>query len=165
MPILITMEKETPEKKNTKPRAPRKKILFVCTGNTCRSPIAQAVFKREIKQRKIKYYSVSSAGFSAAAGGQLSAGAEYILTKYGEKLNNFKSRRLTEKMVKSSYAVICMNNKMKAALKGFGNVYSFEDFIGEDVPDPYGYGKDAYEYVYKLICYAAPLILDKIIVD
>lgn len=159
------MENVTPEKKNKKPRPPRKKLLFVCTGNTCRSPIAQAVFKRAIKERKLKYYSVSSAGFNATGGGALSAGAEYILGKYGENLTNFKSRRLTEKMVKSSYAVICMNNKMKAALKGYDNVYSFEDFIGEDVPDPYGYGKDAYEYVYKLICYAAPIILDKITAD
>lgn len=157
------MENVTPEKNNKKPRVPRKKILFVCTGNTCRSPIAQAVFKREIKKRKIKYYSVSSAGFNAAAGSSLSAGAEYILGKYGESLKNFKSRRLTEKMVKGAYVVICMNNKMKAALKGCGNVYSFEDFIGEDVPDPYGYGKDAYEYVYKLICYAVPIILERII--
>jgi len=159
------MEKDKSLQTEKPARPQRKKILFVCTGNTCRSPIAQAVFKREIKKRKIKYHDVSSAGISARQGDGLSEGARRVLLKYGLTLNKFKSRRLTKRLVQNAYVVICMNKKMKDYLRDFNNVYCFEEFIGEDVPDPYGYGEEAYEYVYKLLCYAAPIVLDKIIVN
>lgn len=126
--------------------------------------MAQAVFKREIKKRGIKYHDVSSAGLKAQAGAPLSRGTEYILKKYGLAIKNFKARVLTRKMIEGAYIVICMNARMKEYLKEFDNVYSFEDFIDREIPDPYGYDADAYEYVYSMLCYSVPFILDEIIV-
>jgi len=158
------MNEDTPKKTAAKqPRIKRKKILFVCTGNTCRSPMAQAVFRSAIKKRGIKYYDVSSAGLNVTEGSLLSKGTDYILKKYNLPLKNFKPRKLTPKLINSSYIVICMNARMKEKLKEYKNVYSFEDFIDREIPDPYGYDAQAYEYVYKMFDYSVPFILDEII--
>ena len=45
-----------------------KKIVFVCSGNTCRSPMAEAAFRKELKRRKISWYRVQSAGVNAQEG-------------------------------------------------------------------------------------------------
>ena len=51
----------------------RRRILFVCTGNTCRSPMAEMIFRAEIKRRKIKFVDSASAGVFAEEGGLLAS--------------------------------------------------------------------------------------------
>ncbi|HKI96414.1 MAG TPA: hypothetical protein VJ992_14080, partial [Gemmatimonadales bacterium] len=53
-------------------------VLFVCTGNICRSPLAEALFRREVLQRKVGDVEVSSAGTGAWDGAPASEGAYLV---------------------------------------------------------------------------------------
>ena len=84
-----------------------KEILFVCAGNTCRSPMAEYLLKSELKKNGITGYSVSSAGLSAfpnlsASQNAVSALAEIDITE----IKNHMSRYLTPDLLKKSDYII-----------------------------------------------------------
>lgn len=129
-----------------------KKILFVCTGNTCRSPMAEAALKAELKKRKISWYSVQSAGLHAREGSPISEGSAFVLKEAKIPVSaKFKSRQLTEKMVAEAYAVVCMTEEQRNLLAEFPNVTSMYELCGREIPDPYGGDAEVYRSTLRVI--------------
>lgn len=123
-----------------------KKILFVCTGNTCRSPMAEIILKNKLKLAGITNVKVSSAGLCANDGSPINPLSKEALKDLGYKVKGFKAKRLTEDLIKKSDMVICMTEEHKACLKGFCNVFTVAEVTGgANVPDPYGLGFNAYQ--------------------
>lgn len=141
----------------------RRKILFVCSGNTCRSPMAEAILKSKIKQRKIKWWDVASCGMFAEVGGTISQGSAAALSEAGIALKKFAPRQLTQDIIDRSYAVICMTEKQKQVLENCGKVYSVKDLCGFDIPDPYGGNMDVYRAARDAIAIACDSVIEKII--
>ncbi|MBQ8375024.1 MAG: hypothetical protein IJX98_05580 [Clostridia bacterium] len=140
-----------------------KLIIFVCTGNTCRSPMAEAVFRYELKRRGKENVAVRSAGTEASNRGGMHPHSLQTLETHGLTVENFAPTQLDEEMILSAYAIICMTDEqrdlvsylrwklLKGEERAENNVYSFSDFCGYQVPDPYGYGIEAYEKTYEAI--------------
>lgn len=143
----------------------RKRVLFVCSGNTCRSPLAEYIFRAEIKKRKIKFVDSASAGLFADVGGALSRGSAACLDRMKLDYSKFKPRQLKNKLIESSYLVICMTQDQKSLIDGFDNVYSVRDIIGYDIPDPYGHPQSVYDETAERIHSVAVEIINKFFSD
>ncbi|MGJ8697440.1 MAG: low molecular weight protein arginine phosphatase [Verrucomicrobiaceae bacterium] len=136
-----------------------RKVLFVCTGNTCRSPMAEGIFR---KASEGKGYEVGSAGVAAMPGGSASRETVDSLKDRGIELEGFRSRMVDEEMLKEAEAVFCMTEGHLEMLEMMFPQYEEKyhlacDFaevdgrVGVDVPDPIGMGRPAYEEVAKVL--------------
>lgn len=120
-----------------------KKVLFVCLGNTCRSPMAEAIFASLAKETSIDI-EVNSAGLSCLNGNPPAKNAVLALENLGLSLNHTSSQ-LTENMIEENDYIFTMEkylaDEIKSSFLQFaGKVYSIGEFSGsnKEINDPYG---------------------------
>lgn len=131
-----------------------KKILFVCTGGTCRSPMASAMLKEKLKKHNLqnKKISVSFAGINADINSNTNPNSIAVLKQLGYSARATKAKQLTNKMVTKNTTIITMTDAHKMLLSNLDNVKSSSQYLdGEQVPDPYGGGIDEYLQAAKII--------------
>ncbi len=144
----------------------RKKILFVCTGNTCRSPMAEMILRAKIKRNKIKWWDAISCGVHAQLGDSIAPNAVKALEECGYSVRrNFAPRQLTQRLIESSEVVVTMTTSHKQMLEACGNVVSVRELCGFEVPDPYGAGVDVYIRTCRAIECACDKIIEKYILE
>ncbi|MES2440999.1 MAG: low molecular weight protein arginine phosphatase [Verrucomicrobiota bacterium] len=146
-----------------------KNVLFVCTGNTCRSPMAEGLFRKAVEGRND--YTIGSAGVAASKGAPSNPETVALLKRRGAVLENFGSRSVSEALLSNATHVFAMTRSHLQTLESrfpqhsdkFYLVCEFVEIpnegIGTDVPDPIGLGRRAYEEVADMFDAAIPTII------
>jgi tRNA threonylcarbamoyl adenosine modification protein (Sua5/YciO/YrdC/YwlC family) len=123
-------------------------VLFVCTGNTCRSPLAEALAHRLSAERGLAGFRFQSAGTAAAAGQPASAGSLEAAREIGLDLAEHRSQPITPELVRSAARVFALSGSHHAALlhlaPELADRITLLDPSGGDVPDPFGGNLDLY---------------------
>jgi len=131
-------------------------IVFVCSGNTCRSPMAEAIARHELAQRldvepdalEEAGYNVISAGAFAMGGAAMSPEAERALKKLNIPVPRHRARELTPAMVHQADAIFCMTDTHRQAvtqmIPSAVTKTHLLDPAGIAIEDPIGAGLDVY---------------------
>lgn len=129
------------------------RILVVCTGNICRSPIAEALLAHALSEQR---FTVSSAGLGALVGHPADPVACELMQSVGIDISAHRARQISASIVNDHDLILVMESGQRQALsarfpQARGKTYRWGEWGEFDVPDPYRLSRGAFEYAFELI--------------
>ena len=145
-----------------------KTILFICTGNVCRSPMAEGLMRAALGNNP--HYRIASAGIGALDGQPVTPESEQAMAEIGLNIGNHVSQSLRVPLVEAADFIFTMTRQQQDTIQTFYPMAAektlllreFEDteVIGRDVADPIGQSLDVYRRTRDQIKQALPSILE-----
>lgn len=135
-----------------------KKVLFVCTGNTCRSPMAQAIYSSLTDSGK---FIADSCGIFADGISKITDNAKAVLAENGIYFEHI-SKKVSSDLLEKNDIVICMTQNHYTILTSMFPEFSDKIFImPKDILDPYGGSIDVYRACYNEIYHSLKNIINE----
>lgn len=137
-----------------------KHILFVCSGNTCRSPMAEGILKKYLLQNNLdNKFDVSSAGIFAFEGDTANIKSQLVCTENAIDISGHQSKLLDSQTVNSADYIIAMTKELKAQianryLDDINKIYTLGEIAKNpesNIPDPFGQSLDIYRNTYDML--------------
>lgn len=155
------------------PRPEPFRILFVCTGNTCRSPLAEVLARRGIEERGWRHVEVRSAGIRTIHGAPASLGSLRAAASHGLDLSGHGSTPVDGAVLGWADLVLTMSGRHLAAVQEMGAgdrstllgaMAAGAEELGEggDVPDPFGEDQAVYEETFRVLEEMVARVLDRL---
>ncbi len=123
------------------------KILFVCTGNTCRSPMAEGFMNKLAKENGLEA-EAASAGIFAESGAAATEEAVEAAARFGVDISSHKASLLNDDLIKYSDLILTMTESHKQLLFPLASekIFTLNEYagIGGNIPDPFGGDIDEY---------------------
>ena len=151
---------------------PLQSILFVCTANVTRSPVAESLFKHEIAKTG-ETWKVASAGVNAAKGISANPTVSFVMSKRGTPIANHRSQPVTAKLLNRYYWIIVMEAAHKSAILEINpdvgeRLFTMRE-IGlqdppdqPDMPDPTGKEVGDFQELFQIFDYEIPRLVKAI---
>ena len=148
------------------------RLLFVCTGNTCRSPMAELLARQRARAIGLEGIVVGSAGTAATEGAPASVAARTVAQAHGASLESHRSRRLTSDRIDEVDLVVAMTERhadqvlrldpRAAVVLATSVLPDSHPARGSDLPDPFGAGPAEYEETWVAISECMEALLDRL---
>lgn len=121
------------------------RILVVCLGNICRSPMAEQLLKVALPKKTI-----SSAGLGALINAPADDHAQALMTELGHDISAHRGRQLSAELIRNADLIFVMTHKQEALLtqqfpQARGRVYRLGHWDRQDIADPYQKPREAFE--------------------